>query len=100
MDTRPNWSRNRQGRRGGSVSADLVYHKQGIFAAFIAQSKAGEDAWRELASQTQGTGKVFTAQLPATLSALRVAGYTVSKAKNPSKKEIDDLMAELERMGA
>jgi hypothetical protein len=80
------------------MSADLVYHKQGLFTAFIPQSKAGDDAWRELASQTQGAGKVFTAQLPATLSALRAAGYTVSKAKKPSKKEIDRLMAELERM--
>ena len=80
------------------MSADLVYHKQGLFTAFIPQSKVGEDAWRELANQTQGTGKVFTAQLPATLSALRAVGYAVSKAKKPSEKEIDGLMAELERM--
>ena len=81
------------------MKPDLVYRKQGLFTAFIPQSKAGEDAWRELAKQTEGTGKVFTAQLPATLAALRAAGYTVSRAKKPSKGEIDDLMAELERMG-
>lgn len=79
---------------------DLVYLKQGLFTAFISQSKAGDDAWRELASKTGGTGKVYTIQLAATLSALRAAGYTVSKAKKPSEKEIDGLMAELERMGA
>jgi hypothetical protein len=82
------------------MSADLVYHKQGLFTAFISQSKAGDDAWRELASQTAGTGKVFTAQLPAALSALRAAGYAVSKAQKPSKREIDNLMAELERGAA
>ena len=82
------------------MSVDLVYHKQGLFTAFTPQSKAGEDAWRELASQTEGAGKVFTAQLSATLSALRAAGYAVSKAQKPSEKEIDVLMAELERMGA
>jgi hypothetical protein len=81
------------------MSADLVYHKQGLFTAFIPQSKAGDDAWRELASQTQGTGKIFTAQLSATLSALRAAGYTVRKAEKPSEKEIDSMIEELERMG-
>jgi len=81
------------------MSADLVYHKQGLFTAFIPQSKAGDDAWLELASQTQGTGKVFTAQLSATLSSLRAAGYTVGKAKKPSEKEIDSMIEELESMG-
>lgn len=81
------------------MSADLVYHKQGLFTAFIPQSKAGDDAWRELANQTDGTGKVYTAQLAATLSALRAAGYTVSKAKKPSRKEIDGMIEELESMG-
>ncbi len=79
------------------MSADLIYCKQGLFTAFISQSKAGDNAWRELASQTAGTGKVFTAQLPVVLSALRAAGYAVSKAKKPSKREVDNLMAELER---
>ncbi len=79
------------------MSADLIYCKQGLFTAFISQSKAGDDAWRELANQTAGTGKVFTAQLPVVLSALRAAGYAVSKAKKPSKREVDNLMAELER---
>lgn len=81
------------------MKPDLVYLKQGLFTAFVSQSDAGDVAWRELAKQTGGTGKVFTAQLPATLSALRAAGHTVSKSRKPSKGEIDGLMAELERMG-
>ena len=80
------------------MSADLVYHKQGIFTAFFPVSKVGEDAWRELESQTDGTGKVYTMQLPATLAALRAAGYTVSKARKPSEKEIDGMIEELESM--
>ena len=79
------------------MKPDLVYRKQGLFTAFIPQSEAGEDAWRELAKQTGGTGKFYSVQIPAIASALRAAGYAVSKAKKPSKGEIDDLMAELER---
>jgi hydroxymethylpyrimidine/phosphomethylpyrimidine kinase len=72
---------------------DLTYIKQGLFTAFIPETLAGETAWREIAKQTQGTGKVFTAQLPAVLAQLRKAGYAVQVAKKLTKEEIDKEMA-------
>jgi hydroxymethylpyrimidine/phosphomethylpyrimidine kinase len=72
---------------------DLTYRKQGLFTSFIAETPAGEDAWRAIAEQTQGTGNVFTTQLPAVLAQLRKAGYTVQVAKKLTKDEIDKEMA-------
>jgi hypothetical protein len=74
---------------------DLTYRKQGLFTAFIPETLAGETAWREIAEQTQGTGKVFTAQLPAVLVQLRKAGYTVRVAKKPTMKEIEEIYKDL-----
>jgi hypothetical protein len=79
------------------METDLTYLKQGLFTAFIAQSKAGENAWREIASQTEGTGKVFTAQLPAVLSQLRKAGYTVKQSEKKSPETLRREMAEIMR---
>ena len=86
------------------MKTDLIYMKQGLFTAFIPESKAGEDAWRELAAQTDGTGKVFTHRLKAVISQLRKAGYTVQQAKKKSaaktKSEVAEIMAALERVDA
>lgn len=82
------------------MSADIVYLKQGPFTAFIPQSKAGEVAWRELAIKTGGTGKFYNVQVPAIKASLKAAGYIVRASKKPSKKEINSLMAELERGNA
>ena len=80
---------------------DLTYLKQGLFTAFIAQSKEGEDAWREIAKQTDGTGKVFTVQLLATLKQLKKAGYIVKQSEKKShevlRREMAEIMKELER---
>ncbi len=84
------------------MNADLTYLKQGLFTAFVPQSKAGEDAWREIANHTGGTGKVFTAQLPSFLREIRKAGYSVTLQKKRSNAELEKDMAEiiasLERM--
>jgi len=86
------------------MKPDLTYLNQGLFTAFIPQSKAGEDAWRELAKQTEGTGKVLTVHLPAILAQLRKAGYTVKQAKRKRPEvillEMAGIMAALERMDA
>ena len=70
---------------------DLTYTKQDLFTFFTPETLAGEAAWREIAEQTQGTGKVFTAQLPAVLAQLRKAGFTVGIAKKIGKEEIDEI---------
>lgn len=87
--------------KDGSMKPDLVYLKKGLFTAFIPESRAGENAWREIAEQTDGTGEVFTVQLPAILLKLRKAGYTVRLAVKTSKeeveKDINSILKELER---
>jgi len=86
------------------MKPDLTYLNQGLFTAFIPQNKAGEDAWWELAKQTEGTGKVLTVHLPAILAQLRKAGYTVKQAKRKRPEvillEMAGIMAALERMDA
>lgn len=86
------------------MNLDLTYLKQGLFTAFVPQSKAGEDAWREIAAHTDGTGKVFTAQLSSFLREIRKAGYSVKQQKKRSSVELEKDMAEifasLERMEA
>jgi hypothetical protein len=86
------------------MKVDITYLKQGLFTEFIPQSKAGEDAWRELAKQTEGTGKVLTVHFPAVLAQLRKAGYTVKQAKRKRPEvillEMAGIMAALERMDA
>jgi len=82
------------------MNPDLFYLREGLFTAFVPQSKAGEDAWRAIAAQTYGTGKVFTAQLPSVLAQLRRSGYVVrmgaSKSKKELEREIAAILAELE----
>ena len=86
------------------MKIDLTYLKQGLFTLFIPETKAGEDAWREIAKQTDGTGKVFTVQLPATLKQLKKAGYIVKQSEKKShemlRREMAEIMKELERGGA
>lgn len=77
---------------------DLEYTTSGMFTAFIPNTTAGEQAWRAIAEQTEGTGKILTFHLKATLRQLRAAGYTVKKAK-PVPVDINALMAELETAG-
>jgi len=86
------------------MKTDMTYSKQGLFTAFFPQSESGEDAWRELAKQTEGTGKVLTVHLPAVLAQLRKSGHTVEQAKRKRPEvmllEMAGLMAALERMDA
>jgi hypothetical protein len=74
---------------------DITYKDHGLFTAFYAETKEGENAWRELASVTDGTGKVLTIQAKQFIVSLRSAGYVVQKAKE-SKRSLDDIFAELD----
>jgi hypothetical protein len=74
---------------------DITYKDHGLFTAFYAETKEGENAWRELASVTDGTGKVLTVQAKQFIASLRSAGYVVQKAKE-SKQSLDDIFAELD----
>lgn len=74
---------------------DITYKDCGLFTAFYPETKEGEEAWRELASVTDGTGKVLTIQAKQFIANLRKAGYTVTKAKK-AEQNLDDIFAELE----
>lgn len=79
---------------------DLTYSSDGLFVTFWPETPAGEDAWRVIAEQTEGTGKVLFLHLSAVLQQLRAAGYCVRKRK-PERQDAyshDDeaLLRELE----
>lgn len=74
---------------------DLDYLTTGFFTTFFPNTPAGENAWKSLAEQTNGSGKILTMHLQSTLAQLRKAGYSVGKAKKPTMS-IDDILNELE----
>ncbi|NYT68806.1 hypothetical protein [Pusillimonas noertemannii] len=79
------------------VKTDLSYRAvDGMFTMFYANTKAGEDAWRELAEQTDGTAKVLTQHAEETANRMRAAGYTVSEdTTSVADIDPDALLAEL-----
>ena len=52
-----------------------------MFTAFMPQTPQGQEAWKELAKQSEGTGKFFSQLAPAITRQLRAAGYTVAKSR-------------------
>tara|TARA_R110000868_G_scaffold407230_2_gene688474 strand:- start:35 stop:277 length:243 start_codon:yes stop_codon:yes gene_type:complete len=74
---------------------DLTYLNQGVFTVFFPESKSGEEAWRKIASKTEGTGKIFTMHLKDTLKQLRNAGFKVAKAKKPIKADFKAIFKEM-----
>jgi hypothetical protein len=74
---------------------DFSYFDQGLFTMFIPNTKEAEQAWNEMASTTDGTGKVPTVQAKQFIYQLKKAGYTVSKGKKPSISIDDILLDEL-----
>ena len=79
---------------------DITYIDQGLFTAFIPQSKQGEDAFREICRvQGDHTGKVLSIHAKQTIQQLRKAGYKVGKSpkqKPMTSDELDNLLTELE----
>jgi hypothetical protein len=69
---------------------DLTYTTAGMFTIFSPETTQGEVAWREIASRTEGTGKILTIHLASTLSKLRDAGYVVRRAKVKTLTMSDD----------
>jgi len=79
------------------MKPDLTYRTSGLFTTFFAESKPGEDAWRTLAEQTNGTGKIFTIHLKSMLQQLRAAGYKVSKVK-ASPFTMEEIFSQLDAL--
>lgn len=68
---------------------DLTYFDDGLFTRFMPETPAGETAWRVIAGQTEGTGKVLTIHADDTCRQLRAAGYSVAKGKRRAPNESD-----------
>ena len=74
--------------------ADITYINQGLFTAFLPESKAGEDAFRAICkAQGDHTGKVLTTHAKATIAQLRNAGYSVKKQGKREEIDADELEA-------
>ena len=77
--------------------SDLTYTQDGMFTRFIPVTTAGEDAWRTMAAESNGTPAFLNHLAKGVISQLRAAGYKVTKARpvKVSDKEIDNLLAQL-----
>lgn len=82
------------------MKPDLTYTTDEMFTRFYPETKAGEEAWRVIAEQTEGSGAVFNFQAKATIAQLRKAGYSVRKAKPDKAWTDDELDAILAELGA
>lgn len=78
------------------MKTDLTITRSGLFSRYLPNTPAGENVWRELAAQTDGTGKVLAIHEASITAQLRAAGYTVSarKPRGP-KMTADELLAAL-----
>lgn len=76
------------------MTTDLEYIEDGMFIRFVANTKAGECAYNEMATKCGGLAAVLTVYKNNTLYQLRAAGYSVKKAK-PSKMSVEDILKEL-----
>lgn len=73
---------------------DLTYKNQGLFTAFLPESKAGEEAFRAICkAQGDHTGKVLTIHAKSTIAQLRKAGYSVKKQGRTEDISADELEA-------
>lgn len=84
-----------------SADPDLTYRRSDdLFTLFLPNTPHGENAWRELAAQTDGTGKVLTIHVEETIRQLRAAGYSVSKESAAPSMDAGALVAALEERPA
>lgn len=81
------------------MKTDLTYLNQGLFTAFFPDSPAGEKVWQEIASETNGTGKIFTMHLKNTLKQLRKAGFKITQAKKTTKSNLTAIFTEMTDLG-
>lgn len=73
--------------------ADLEYFQSGLFTRFVANTPAGEDAWRVMAEK-DGVAAVLSVHAKNVIAQLRRAGYSVAKAK-PVTIPIEEILKEL-----
>jgi hypothetical protein len=74
---------------------DLEYRNDGLFTRFYPNTPAGENAWRQMAEQNNGTPTILSVHTDNVLYQLRKAGYSVKKAGKPTHT-LEEILAELE----
>ena len=79
--------------------ADLTYTQNSIWTKFIATSKEGESVWREIEKQSgNGVAAVLNIHAKQVIKQIRDAGYTVTKSKPVTKKELNKIFDELDEL--
>lgn len=73
-----------------------------LFTSIFPETPQGVVAWRQLAEMTDGTGKIFSIQLPQLIHELEDAGYTIAEMPEQTltQDEIDELANELSEFQA
>lgn len=77
------------------AAPDLTYSDDGLFVRFLPETTAGEDAWRELAERSEGTGAFLMIHRDGIIRQLRAAGYRVAKRRASKADDTDAILAEL-----
>lgn len=78
---------------------DLIYTQNALFTTFYAQTKEGEQAEYQIAVKFDGLPQVFNFHAKSTIRQLRKAGYTVAKAKKPTKADFEAIYKEMDALG-
>lgn len=78
-----------------TVKPDMEFRQDGVFTQFLPNTPEAEQAWRQMAADTDGTGKVLNVHAESVIQQLRDAGYTVGKAEPVGDVDTDALAAEL-----
>lgn len=76
--------------------SDLTYIEDGLFVRFLPETPAGEDAWRQMAAVSDGSGAFLVTQRASIIGQLRAAGYRVTKSRPTKAGDIDAILAELD----
>lgn len=80
------------------MKADIEYVKCGMFVTFVPNTTEGEHLWKQLAEATEGTGKVLAMHAKQAINDIRKAGYTVRKAKDVNKKDVNKMLDEFDEL--
>lgn len=73
---------------------DVSYRTDGIFTTFFPNTTDGENIFRAMAADTEGTGKVLSIHAPAVIQQIKEAGYTIEQSEQ-NAVDTDELYNEL-----
>lgn len=80
------------------TKCDITYKDHGLFTSFYPESKDGEIAWKQIAEQTEGTGRVLSIFTKQVIQQLRSAGYIVMKKPKVKEISMEEIFKELKEL--